>query len=68
MKKTTIIHKKDSNISISHQFIMTAIGMLFLFCESIIILLSLLKYGIRKKEILSRNSRYGFDFKIIMKQ
>ncbi len=53
--------------SISHKLIFTYIATLILFVEALATLLSVLKKGILRKEVLDKRSNLGFDFKIIMK-
>tara|TARA_Y100001968_G_scaffold140457_1_gene128480 strand:- start:3440 stop:3646 length:207 start_codon:yes stop_codon:yes gene_type:complete len=50
-----------TNDSISYNFIILVFSILSLFYESIIIILSLFKKGIIKKEILSQKTNLGFD-------
>ena len=49
------------NNSITHNFIILIFSVISLFCESIIIIISLFKKGIFKREILSKNTNLGFD-------
>ncbi|MBW3042317.1 hypothetical protein DNJ73_06375 [Prochlorococcus marinus XMU1408] len=49
------------NDSISNNFILLLFSIIALFFESIIIILSLFKKGIFKKEILSKKTNLGFD-------
>ena len=58
----------ENNNSISHNFIILIFSILSLFFESLIILVSLFKKGIFKKEILSKKSNLGFDLIIKIKQ
>jgi len=51
----------------AHQAIFFVLSLTVLLFESICILLSGFKRGILKKEILSKKSNIGFDFKIIIK-
>ncbi len=67
MDKENRSELKEASQSFSHQSISTTIGIIFIFIESILILLSIFKKGVRKKEILSTSSRHGFNFKIVMK-
>ncbi len=50
------IHKKTTE-----KIIILIIGWIFLFFESILILISFFRKGLRKKEILSTKSNLGFD-------
>ena len=56
--KTT--NTKNNN-SITHNFIILIFSVISLFLESIIIIISLLKKGIFKREILSKKTDLGFD-------
>ncbi len=49
------------NTSIANNFIILIISLISLFFESIIIIISLFKKGIFKKEILSKKTNLGFD-------
>ena len=51
---------KDKN-SITNNFIILIFSIISLFFESIIIIISLFKKGIVKKEILSKKTDLGFD-------
>ncbi len=51
---------KDSN-SITNNFIILIFSIISIFVESIIIIISLFKKGILKKEILSQKTDLGFD-------
>ena len=51
---------KDSN-SITNNFIILIFSIISIFVESIIIIISLFKKGIIKKEILSQKTDLGFD-------
>ena len=53
--------KPKKNNSITHNFIILIFSVISLFCESIIIIISLFKKGIFKREILSKNTNLGFD-------
>ena len=67
----TIESKKPSiekNNSITNNFIILIISILSLFFESIIIIISLFKKGILKKEVLSNKTNLGFDLIIKRKQ
>ena len=59
--------KVSSKKSLSHRAILFGFTVLVLLFDSIIILTSGLRKGIFKKEILSKKSTIGFDFKIIIK-
>ena len=61
-KKSSI----KNNLSITNNFIILLVSIISLFIESIIIIISLFKKGIKKKEILSKDSNLGFD--IIIKR
>ena len=62
MNKRIFQGKKISDLAIL--ITLTIIYSLF---ESILVLLSIFRKGVIKKEVLSENSDFGFDFKIIMK-
>ena len=47
--------------SITNNFIILILSILSLFFESIIIIISLFKKGIFKKEVLSKKTNLGFD-------
>jgi len=51
----------DKDNSITNNFIIIIFSILSLFFESIIIIFSLFKKGILKKEVLSKNNKLGFD-------
>ena len=51
----------DKNSSITNNFIILIFSILSLFFESIIIIASLFKKGILKKEVLSNKTNLGFD-------
>ncbi len=51
----------EKNNSITHNFIILLFAILSLFFESIIIIISLFKKGILKKEVLSKKTNLGFD-------
>ena len=59
-KNTQKVSTKNNN-SISNSFIILIFSMISLFFESIIIIISLFKKGIFKKEILSKKTDLGFD-------
>ena len=60
-KKDTQKSTIKKNNSITNSFIILVISTISLFFESIVIILSLFKKGIFKKEILSRKTNLGFD-------
>ena len=66
MKKQENMNPTKTNSSISNNFIILMFSVISLFYESIIIILSLFKKGIYKKEILSKKTNLGFD--IIIKR
>ena len=51
----------DSNNTITNHFIILMFSIISLFIDSIVIIMSLFKKGIFKKEILSRKTNLGFD-------
>ena len=51
----------EKNNSITNNFIILIFSILSLFFESIIIIISLFKQGIFKKEVLSKKTNLGFD-------
>ena len=55
-------NKQKENIG--YNFILITILLLILFFESIYIIISIIKKGIFKKEILTRKSNIGFDISI----
>jgi len=59
--------KNPKSKSLSYQVIFFMVTIIILSCESVIILLSGLKKGFFKKEVLSKKSNLGFDFKIVIK-
>ncbi len=59
--KTQTINNKNS---IANNFIILIFSVISIFVESIIIIISLFKKGIFKKEILSKNTGLGFDLVI----
>ena len=64
IKMKTIESKKPSieeKNSITNNFIILIFSILSLFFESIIIIISLFKKGIFKKEVLSKKTNLGFD-------
>ncbi len=69
-KKNHQTMKEKSNYtkkSPAHQAIFFMLSLTVLLLESVCILISGLKNGILKKEVLSKKSDLGFDFKIIIK-
>ena len=62
MKKQENKNPKPNNKnSITNNFIILIFSSISLFVESIIIIISLFKKGIVKKEVLSKNTNLGFD-------
>jgi hypothetical protein len=59
--------KEASQKSLTHHTIFFVFTLLILLYDSILILFSGFKKGILKKEVLSKKSKVGFDFKIIVK-
>ena len=57
----TKMKKQENKNSISNNFIILIFSIISLFFESIIIIISLFKRGIVKKEILSKKTDLGFD-------
>ena len=53
--------KQKKNTSITNNFIILVFSVIYLFIESIIIMISLFKKGILKREILSKKNNLGFD-------
>ena len=53
--------KTNDKNSITNNFIVLIFSIISLFFESIIIIISLFKQGIVKKEILSKKTDLGFD-------
>jgi len=58
----------EKNNSITNNFIILIFSILSLFFESIIIIISLFKKGILKKEVLSKKTNLGFDLIIKRKK
>ena len=58
---------QKNNNSITNNFIILLFSIIALFLESIIIVISLFKKGIKKKEILSKRTDLGFDLIIKIK-
>ena len=61
MDKKDTQYSIEKNNSITNNFIILIFSILSLFFESIIIIISLFKKGILKKEILSKKTNLGFD-------
>ena len=62
MKKQENKNPKPNNKnSITNNFIILIFSIITLFVESIIIIISLFKKGIVKKEVLSKKTDLGFD-------
>ena len=59
--------KNTPKKSLTYQFIFYGFTLTILLFESILILLSGFRKGVFKKEILSKKSNLGFDFKIVIK-
>tara|TARA_A100001037_G_scaffold257206_1_gene243710 strand:+ start:403 stop:594 length:192 start_codon:yes stop_codon:yes gene_type:complete len=59
--------QQNSKKSLTYYAIFLAFTLFVLLYDAILILLSAFKKGIFKKEILSKKSQLGFDFKIIVK-
>ena len=53
--------KPNNKNSITNNFIILIFSIIYIFFESIIIIISLFKKGILKKEILSKKTDLGFD-------
>ena len=53
--------KPNNNNSITNNFIILIFSIIALFVESIIIIISLFKTGILKKEVLTKKTDLGFD-------
>ena len=60
MKKQDNKNPKN-NHSITNDFIILIFSFISLFLESIIIIISIFKKGILKKEVLSKKTNLGFD-------
>ena len=58
----------EKNNSITSNFIILVLSILSIFFESIIIIISLFKKGILRKEVLSKKTNLGFDLIIKRKQ
>ena len=62
MKKQENKNPKPNNKnSITNNFIILIFSIISLFVESIVVIISIFKKGILKKEILSKNTNLGFD-------
>ena len=51
----------EKNNSTTSNFIILVLSILYIFFESIIIIISLFKKGILRKEVLSKKTNLGFD-------
>ncbi len=51
----------DNKNSVTSSFIILCLSIIYIFCESLIIILSIFKKGIFKKEILTKETNLGFD-------
>ena len=51
----------NKNISITNSFIILIFSTISLFVESIVIIMSMFKKGVLKKEILTKKTNLGFD-------
>ena len=60
-KQENKIPKSNNKNSITNNFIILIFSVISLFLESIIIIISLFKKGIFKREILSKKTDLGFD-------
>ena len=60
-KKENKNPKPNNKNSVTNNFIILIFSIISLFVESIIIIISLFKKGIFKKEILSKKTDLGFD-------
>ena len=60
-RKDTQTSKIEKHNSITNNFIILIFSILSLFFESIIVIFSLFKKGILKKEVLSNKTNLGFD-------
>tara|TARA_B100000214_G_scaffold326041_1_gene263876 strand:+ start:563 stop:769 length:207 start_codon:yes stop_codon:yes gene_type:complete len=60
-KQTNKNQHKLSNTSFTNSFIILIFSTISLFIESIVIIFSLFRKGILKKEILSKKTDLGFD-------
>ena len=61
-------HSKEKDNSITNNFIIIIFSTFSLFFESIIIIISLFRKGILKKEVLSKKTNLGFDLIIKRKK
>ncbi len=61
MEKQQNKNPNPNKNSITNNFIILIFSIVFLFIESIIIIISFFKKGILKKEILSKRTDLGFD-------
>ena len=68
MKKVIQKPSTEKNNSITNNFIILMFSIFTLFFESLIIIISLFRKGILKKEVLSKETKLGFDLIIKRKQ
>ena len=68
MKKVIQKPSTEKDNSITNNFIILIFSIFSLFIESIIIIISLFRKGILKKEVLSKQTNLGFDLIIKRKQ
>tara|TARA_Y100001968_G_scaffold14443_1_gene11685 strand:+ start:415 stop:621 length:207 start_codon:yes stop_codon:yes gene_type:complete len=68
MKKVIQKPSTEKDNSITNNFIILIFSIFTLFIESIIIIISLFRKGILKKEVLSKQTNLGFDLIIKRKQ
>ena len=61
MKKEKTNNQKQNSNSIANSFIIIIFSIISLFLESLIVIVSLFKKGIFKREILSKKTDLGFD-------
>ncbi len=59
---------KEINNSVTNNFIIIIFYIFSIFFESIVIIISLVRKGILKKEVLSKRTNLGFDLIIKRKQ
>ena len=64
IKQSNKNQKQDTNNSITNNFIILIFSIISLFIESIVVLISMFRNGILKKEILSNETELGFDLVI----
>ena len=60
-KKESKKYSIEINYSLANNFIILIFSIISIFIESIIIIISLFKKGIFKKEVLSKKTNLGFD-------